>query len=60
MEKFISYEKLSKQKQRELQKQRRGTWGALNPVTRKPPKSKAYNRKKTQQLKDDSYYAESF
>ena len=36
MEKFIPYEKLSKKKQRELDLKRRGSWGGLNPVTRKP------------------------
>ena len=46
MEKFIPYEKLSKKKQREHNAQRRGTWGQLNPVTRKPENPKAYNRRK--------------
>ena len=46
MEKFIPYEKLSKKKQRELDRQKRNTWGALNPVTRKPENPKAYNRRK--------------
>ncbi|WP_411677117.1 hypothetical protein [Caproicibacter sp.] len=46
MEKFIPYEKLSKKKRRELAIARRGSWGALNPVTRKPENPKAYNRKK--------------
>lgn len=36
MEQFISYKKLSKKNQRELNRKKRGTWGALNPVTRKP------------------------
>ena len=46
MEKFIPYEKLSKKKKRELDAKRRRTWGALNPVTRKPANSKAYDRAK--------------
>ena len=49
MEKFISFEKLSKKKQRELNNAKRGTWGALNPVTRKSENPKAYNRKKARQ-----------
>lgn len=49
MEKFIPYEKLSKKKQRELNKEKRGSWGALNPVTRKSENPKAYNRKKARQ-----------
>ena len=46
MEKFVPYEKLSRKKQRELDALRRGSWGGLNPVTRKPENPKAYNRKK--------------
>ena len=47
MEKFIPYEKLSKKKQRELDRQRRTLW-TISPVTRAPQNSKAYNRKKAQ------------
>ena len=46
MEKFIPYEKLSKKEKRKLDLARRQTWGELNPVTRKPENSKAYNRNK--------------
>ena len=46
MEKFIPYEKLSKKEKRKLDQARRQTWGVLNPVTRKPENSKAYNRNK--------------
>ena len=46
MEKFIPYEKLSKKEKRKLDNARRQTWGDLNPVTRKPMNSKAYNRNK--------------
>lgn len=46
MEKFVPFEKLSKKKQQELNKQRRTTWGGLNPTTRKPDNSRAYNRNK--------------
>ena len=48
MEKYIPFEKLSKKKQRELNAQKRGSWGGINPVTRRPPNPKAYNRKKAQ------------
>lgn len=54
MEKFISYEKLSKKKRRELAIARRGSWGAWNPVTRKPENPKAYNRKKARKWSDES------
>ena len=51
MEKFIPYEKLSKKEKRKIDKARRQTWGELNPVTRKPENSKAYNRNKTRNWK---------
>lgn len=54
MEKFISFEKLSKKKQREANAKRRGSWGALNPVTRKPANPKAYNRKKAHKWSENS------
>ena len=54
MEKFIPEEKLSKRKRRELNAKRRGTWGGLNPVTRKPANPKAYNRKKTRNWRDEA------
>lgn len=54
MEKFIPHEKLSKKKKRELAAKQRSSWGALNPVTRKPQNPKAYNRKKAGQWRDES------
>ena len=51
MEKFIPYEKLSKKDKRKMDLAKRQTWGELNPVTRKPEKSRAYNRKKSQAWK---------
>lgn len=52
MKKFIPYEKLSKKKQRELNTAARNIW-AISPVTRKPENSKAYNRRKAQDWKED-------
>jgi hypothetical protein len=54
IEKFIPYEKLSKKEQRKRDAKGRTTWGALNPVTRKPENSKAYNRRKARKWSDDS------
>ncbi len=54
MERFIPYEKLSKKKQRELDLKKRGSWGGLNPVTRRPKNPKAYDRRKAQSWKKDS------
>ena len=41
---FIPYEKLSKKERRLIDQARRKSWGELNPVTRKPESSRAYNR----------------
>ena len=51
MEKFIPYEKLSKKEKRKIDQAKLQTWGELNPVTRKPENSKAYNRRKSQDWK---------
>lgn len=50
MEKFIAYEKLSKKKQKELNKAKRGTWGVMSPITKVKPSAKVYSRKKKQDL----------
>ena len=55
MEKFIPYEKLSKKEKRKLDQAKRQTWGQLNPVTRKPENSKAYNRNKARDWKRDAH-----
>lgn len=52
MERFIPYEKLSKRKQRELDRKKRGSWGEVNPVTRKPENPRAYNRQKARSWKE--------
>lgn len=56
MEKFIPYEKLSKKEKRKMDLAKRQTWGELNPVTRKPQNSKAYNRYKSRNWKRDYYH----
>jgi len=43
--KFVSKEKLSKKKQKELNKQHRNFW-LINPITRTPKNPKAYDRNK--------------
>ena len=53
MEKYIPYGKLSKKEKRKLDSARRGTWGQINPVARKPQSSKAYNRSKSRNWKRD-------
>lgn len=53
MQKFIPYDKLSKKEKRKIDAAKRQTWGELNPATRKPTNSNAYNRKRAQEWKKD-------
>ena len=59
MEKFIPYEKLSKKEKRKMDLAKRQTWGELNPVTRKPENSKAYNRNKARNWKREMHETSS-
>ena len=59
MEKFIPYEKLSKKEKRKMDLAKRQTWGELNPVARKPPNSKAYNRNKSRNWMRDYHETNS-
>ena len=59
MEKFIPYEKLSKKEKRKMDLAKRQTWGELNPVTRKPQNSKAYNRNKSRNWTRDYHETNS-
>lgn len=60
MQNFIPKQKLSKKVQREQNRAKRKTWGAISPVTRKPANPKAYNRKKVQKGEDDTLRFEPF
>ncbi len=46
MKPFIPIEKQSKKVRREYHKRQRRTWGAISPVTRRPPDPRAYQRKR--------------
>ena len=59
MERFISYEKLSKKEKRKMDLAKRQTWGELNPVTRKPENSKAYSRNKARNWKREYHETSS-
>ena len=59
MEKFIPYEKLSKKEKRKMDLAKRQTWGELNPVSRKPENSKAYNRNKARNWKREDHETNS-
>lgn len=60
MAKFIPLVKLSKKTQQEINKSRRKNWGNIDPTTKRPENSKAYNRKKAQAWKDDFPTSELF
>lgn len=45
-DKFIPKEKLSKKKRRELDAQKRNSWGEIKPVTRLVESKKGYNRQR--------------
>ena len=44
MAKFIAYQKLHKKQQRAIDREKRGTWGEVNPVTRCAPSTNPYDR----------------
>ena len=46
-QKYIPLGKRSKREQEAHFSARRGSWGEINPVTKKPPNPKAYIRKKS-------------
>ena len=60
MEKFVPYEKLSKKEKRKLDRARRGSWGDVNPVSRKAESKKVYNRKRAQDWRNEPLYPVSF
>lgn len=45
-DKFIPKEKLSKKKRKELDAQKRNSWGEIKPVTRLVESKKVYNRQR--------------
>ena len=59
MDKLIPYEKLSKKEKRKMDLAKRQTWGELNPVTRKPENSNAYNRNKARNWKREYHETSS-
>ena len=48
-QKYVPIEKQSKKKQKEFHEKQRRDWGGMNPVTRKVPNLKAYDRTKSKQ-----------
>lgn len=45
MQKFVSYEKMSRKERRKVDSAKRRDWNGLNPVTRIAEKPKKYSRK---------------
>lgn len=60
MQKFIPFSKLSKKAQQVMNKNKRKSWGNIDPTTKRPANSKAYNRKKAQAWKDTFPTSELF
>lgn len=52
-DKFVSRDKMSKKDRKELDNQKRNTWGSTNPVTRVQPNKKAYDRKRDKKVVDE-------
>jgi len=48
--KYISLTKLSKKEQKKYHALKRGNWGEINPVTKKPPNPKAYKRERIKDI----------
>jgi len=51
---YVSYGKLSKKSQREIDRVKRSTWEGISPVTKKVASKKVYSRKKTQRWQRES------
>jgi hypothetical protein len=56
MEKFIPYDKLQKKEKRRRDRQNRGSWYGLNPITRVPKNPKAYDRNKNKREDNRNAY----
>jgi len=53
-QKYVPLEKRSKKQQREFHSMQRKDWGNINPITKKVPNAKVYDRKKARRW--DSEY----
>ena len=51
--KYVTLDKMNKKQKKEYYSSLRGTWGELNPVTRKPKNPKMYDRNKEKRLQYD-------
>lgn len=53
-DKFVSRDKMSKKDKKELDSQKRNTWGNTNPVTRVQANKKAYDRKRDSKVIEEA------
>ena len=60
MERFVSYEKMSKKQQKIVNASKRGSWGNVKPITKVKASAKVYKRKKEQSSRDYGYSFWSF
>lgn len=51
---FVPYDKMSRKKKREIDKQKRGNWGGVNPVS-KPFNDKRHHKKHSEDYDEDDY-----
>lgn len=58
-DKFVSRDKMSKKDKKELDSQKRNTWGNTNPVTRVQPNKKAYDRNRDKKVVDEDIESEN-
>lgn len=58
-DKFVSRDKMSKKDRKELDSQKRNTWGNTSPVTRVQPNKKAYDRKRDKKVVDEALTEDS-
>ena len=54
MKQYVPLEKRSKKEQKAYYAAQRGSWGDVNPVTRRSENPKAYNRQKSRRIGDDA------
>ena len=54
MKQYVPLEKRSKKEQKAYYAAQRGSWGDVNPVTRRSENPKAYNRQKSRRIGDDT------
>ena len=58
--KYVPIAKQSKRKQKEHHAAQRKDWGNVNPLTRKSPNLKAYNRKKSERHYEHECHSDFF